>query len=42
MPEVVPTFTDYRELKAKIHAQILQDIDIESLDNLPDKVAWKR
>jgi pilus assembly protein CpaF len=36
------TFTDYREMKAKIHSQILQEIDLESLNKLQEKVARNR
>ena len=42
MPEVPLTFTDYREMKSKIHAQILQEIDLESLNKLQEKVARSR
>jgi pilus assembly protein CpaF len=42
MPEVPLTFTDYREMKAKIHSQILQEIDLESLNKLQESVARTR
>jgi pilus assembly protein CpaF len=42
MPEVPLTFTDYREMKAKIHSQILQEIDLESLNKLQENVARNR
>ena len=42
MPEVPLTFTDYREMKAKIHSQILQEIDLESLNKLQEKIARTR
>jgi pilus assembly protein CpaF len=42
MPEIPLTFTDYREMKAKIHSQILQEIDLESLNKLQESVARTR
>ena len=42
MPELPLTFTDYREMKAKIHSQILQEIDLESLNKLQENVARNR
>jgi pilus assembly protein CpaF len=42
MPDLPLTFTDYRDMKAKIHAQILQEIDLESLNKLQEKVARSR
>jgi pilus assembly protein CpaF len=42
MPELPLTFTDYREMKAKIHSQILQQIDLESLNKLQENVARNR
>ena len=42
MPEVPLTFTDYREMKAKIHSQILQEMDLESLNKLQEDVARTR
>jgi pilus assembly protein CpaF len=42
MPEMPLTFTDYREMKAKIHSQILQEIDLESLNKLQENVARTR
>jgi len=42
MPEVPLTFTDYREMKSKIHSQILQEIDLESLNKLQEKIARTR
>ena len=42
MPEAPLTFTDYREMKAKIHSQILQEMDLESLNKLQEDVAHSR
>src|SRR5437867_657123 len=42
MAEVPLTFTDYREMKAKIHSQILQEMDLESLNKLQEAVARTR
>ena len=42
MPEVPLTFTDYREMKSKIHSQILQEIDLESLNKLQEAIARTR
>src|ERR1051325_9240703 len=42
MPEVPLTFIDYREMKAKIHSQILQEMDLESLNKLQEDVAHTR
>src|SRR5213593_3379845 len=42
MPEVPLTFTDYREMKAKSHSQILQEMDLESLNKLQEDVARTR
>ena len=42
MPEVPLTFTDYREMKAKIHSQILQEMDLESLNKLQEDLARTR
>src|SRR5213593_3142915 len=42
MPEVPLTFTDYREMKAKIHSEILQEMDLESLNKLQEAVARTR
>jgi pilus assembly protein CpaF len=42
MSEVSMTFTDYREMKAKIHAQILREMDLESLQKLQEEVARTR
>src|SRR3990172_8890836 len=36
------TFVDHRELKAKLHAQILEDMDLESLNRLQEDVARDR
>jgi len=41
MPEVLQTL-DYRELKSKVHAQILSDIDLETLNRLQEDVARSR
>src|SRR6476646_2622384 len=42
MPEMSLTFTTYRDLKAKIHTQILQEMDLESLNKLQEDVARAR
>src|SRR6266571_917074 len=42
MAEVPLTFTDYREMKAKIHSQILQEMDLEGLNKLQEDVARTR
>src|SRR5436189_976952 len=42
MAEVPLTFTDYREMKAKIHSQILQEMDLEGLHKLQEDVARTR
>ena len=42
MPELPLTFTDYREMKAKIHQQILKEIDLETLNKLQETVARNR
>jgi pilus assembly protein CpaF len=42
MPELPLTFTDYREMKAKIHQQILKEIDLENLNKLQETVARNR
>src|SRR2546426_394602 len=42
MAEVPLTFTDYREMKSKIHSQILQEMDLESLNKLQEDVARTR
>src|SRR5207249_398426 len=42
MPEVPLTFTDYREMKAKIHSQILQEMDLEGVNKLQEDVARAR
>src|SRR5213593_700086 len=42
MAEVPLTFTDYREMKAKIHSQILQEMDLEGLNKLQEAVARTR
>jgi pilus assembly protein CpaF len=42
MPEAPLTFTDYREMKAKIHSQILKEMDLESLNKLQEDVARTR
>jgi pilus assembly protein CpaF len=36
------TFTNYRELKTQIHAQIVEEMDLESLNKLQEDVARKR
>jgi pilus assembly protein CpaF len=42
MPEAPLTFTDYRDLKSKMHSQILQEMDLESLNKLQEDVARTR
>jgi pilus assembly protein CpaF len=42
MSELSIAFTDYREMKAKIHAQILEEMDLESLNKLQEEVARTR
>src|SRR5438046_2805494 len=42
MAEMPLTFTDYREMKAKIHSQILQEMDLEGLNKLQEAVARTR
>jgi len=42
MPELPLTFTDYREMKGKIHQQILKEIDLETLNKLQENVARTR
>ena len=42
MAEMPLTFTDYREMKAKIHSQILQEMDLEGLHKLQEDVARTR
>jgi pilus assembly protein CpaF len=36
------TFTNYRDLKGKIHAQVLEEMDLESLNKLQEGVARDR
>src|SRR5438094_646987 len=42
MAEMPLTFTDYREMKAKIHSQILQEMDLEGVNKLQEDVARTR
>jgi pilus assembly protein CpaF len=42
MPEMSMTFTNYREKKAQIHTQILEEMDLESLNKLQEDVARNR
>jgi len=42
MSELSIAFTDYREMKAKIHSQILEEMDLESLNKLQEEVARTR
>src|SRR5678815_981783 len=42
MPENPPTYSGYRELKAKMHGQILEEMDLESLNRLQEPVARLR
>ena len=41
MPVALSDVT-YRELKTKLHTQILEDIDLESVNRLSDGVARER
>jgi pilus assembly protein CpaF len=41
MPEAA-TFTSYREVKTKVHAQLLAEMDLESLNKLQEDVAHAR
>jgi pilus assembly protein CpaF len=36
------TFTDYKDMKSKIHTQILEEMDLESLNRLQEDVARNR
>jgi pilus assembly protein CpaF len=45
MPEILHSstaFADYRNLKSTLHTQILQDIDLETLNRLPEDIARER
>src|SRR5262245_12338885 len=42
MPEMSMTFTNYRDVKAKIHTQLLAEMDLESLNKLQEDVACTR
>jgi pilus assembly protein CpaF len=42
MPEMTMTGTNYREVKGKIHAQLLQEMDLESLNKLEEGIARAR
>src|SRR5215510_4031042 len=42
MPEMYVAFTNYREMKARLHAQILEEMDLESLNRLREDVARAR
>src|SRR5688500_13106981 len=42
MPEAPMTFTDYKDMKSKIHTQILEEMDLESLNKLQEDVARNR
>jgi pilus assembly protein CpaF len=42
MPETLAAFTGYRDIKAKIHSQILEEMDLESLDKLEEELARSR
>ena len=42
MPEAPMTFTDYKDMKSKIHTQILEEMDLESLNRLQEDVARNR
>src|SRR5215469_9708133 len=42
MSEMWMTFANYRELKTQIHAQIVEEMDLESLNKLQEDVARKR
>ena len=41
MPDPLQSL-DYRELKSRVHTQILSDIDLETLNRLPEDVARTR
>ncbi|PWT88761.1 MAG: pilus assembly protein CpaF [Acidobacteria bacterium] len=41
-PPVISSDTTYKELKTKLHVQILEDIDLESLNRLTEGVARER
>src|SRR4029453_8216849 len=41
-PPIALSDVTYRELKTKIHTQILEDIDLESVNRLSDGVARER
>src|SRR5215472_4353357 len=42
MSEMWTTFANYRELKTQIHAQIIEEMDLESLNKLQEDVGRKR
>jgi pilus assembly protein CpaF len=42
MSDLWMTFANYRELKTRIHAQIVEEMDLESLNKLQEDVARKR
>jgi len=42
MSDMWITFANYRELKTQIHAQIVEEMDLESLNKLQEDVARKR
>jgi pilus assembly protein CpaF len=42
MPEMSMTFTNYRDVKGKIHAQILEEMDLENLNKMQEGIARAR
>jgi pilus assembly protein CpaF len=42
MPELSMTFTNYRDVKSRLHTQILEEMDLESLNKLQEDVARAR
>jgi pilus assembly protein CpaF len=42
MAETLTSHGDYREMKTKMHAQVLEEMDLESLNRLEDSVARQR
>ena len=42
MLETALPFSNYREMKAKMHSQILEEMDLESLNKLEESVARQR
>src|SRR5215470_14817648 len=42
MREMSGSFTNYRDVKGKIHAQVLEEMDLESLNKLEEDIARDR